>query len=165
MTDIKPLAPEALEAGLDDICQSPRDGGVVVMIVRRPQTGERELLAEGQLDVTEGLVGDNWRTRGSSRNFNPQAGHKQKGRRPALVISPAAYNEKVGLAIFCPITSQVKGYPFEVKIPPGLRVTGVVLSDQVKSLDWQVRQAELICTMPETTVKGVLHKLAALINW
>ena len=67
--------------------------------------------------------------------FTPQAGHEQAGRRPALVLSPASYNGKVGLAILCPITSQTKGYPFEVATPAGSRVSGVILADQVKSLD------------------------------
>jgi mRNA interferase MazF len=96
-------------------------------------------------------------------NFNPQAEHEQAGRRPALVLSPAAYNEKVSLAIFCPITNQEKGYPFEVKIPRGLDVTGVILSDQVKSLDWRARQAELICALPEATVREALGKLNTLL--
>lgn len=77
-----------------------------------------------------------------------QAGHEQAGRRPAVVLSPAAYNGRVGLAVLCPMTNQRKGYPFEVVIPSGLRVTGVVLADQVKSLDWRARQAELICALP-----------------
>lgn len=94
--------------------------------------------------------------------FNPQAGHEQAGRRPALVLSPAAYNAKVGLAILCPITSQVKGYPFEVQVR-GEKVDGVVLSDQVKSLDWRVRQAQLIERLPEPVTAEVLHKLAALL--
>ena len=76
--------------------------------------------------------------------LDPQAGHEQAGRRPALVISPASYNGKVGLAVLCPITNQLKGYPFEVMIPAGLKVGGVVLSDQVKSLDWRIRRAEFI---------------------
>jgi len=67
--------------------------------------------------------------------FNPQAGHEEAGRRPALVVSPKEYNRKVGLALFCPVTSQVKGYPFEVLLPSGLAASGAVLSDQVKSLD------------------------------
>ncbi len=75
--------------------------------------------------------------------FNPQAGHEQAGRRPALVISPKAYNRKVGLLICCPITNQKKGYPFEVNLPEGIGITGVILSDQVKSLDWKVRQANI----------------------
>ena len=64
--------------------------------------------------------------------FNPQAGHEQAGRRPAVVLSPSAYNGKVGLAILCPITSKIKGYPFEVMLPDNLAITGAVLSDQVK---------------------------------
>ena len=68
--------------------------------------------------------------------FNPQAGHEQAGRRPAVILSPAAYNGKTSLAIVRPITNQVKGYPFEVRIPHGLSVSGVILADQAKSLDW-----------------------------
>ena len=96
--------------------------------------------------------------------LNPQAGHEQAGRRPALVISPIAYNEKVGLAILCPITNQIKGYPFEVLIPDGLKVSGAVLSDQVKSLDWQARQAEWICELPQAALDEVLQKLSTLIR-
>ncbi|MGH8071202.1 MAG: endoribonuclease MazF [Candidatus Entotheonellia bacterium] len=95
--------------------------------------------------------------------LNPQAGHEQAGRRPALVLSPAAYNGKVGLAILCPMTNQIKGYPFEVLIPPGLGVTGAVLADQVKSLDWRARKAELMCRIPEATVVEVLQKLRTLL--
>ena len=80
--------------------------------------------------------------------LNPQAGYEQAGRRPALVLSPAAYNGKVGLAILCPLTNQIKGYPFEVLIPSGLSVTGAILADQVKNLDWRARGAELICSLP-----------------
>lgn len=95
--------------------------------------------------------------------LNPQAGHEQAGRRPALVLSPAAYNSRVGLTILCPITNQEKGYPFEVRIPAGLKVTGVILSDQVKSLDWRVRQAVLIDMLPEAVVAEVLMKLSTLL--
>ena len=95
--------------------------------------------------------------------LNPQAGHEQAGRRPALVLSPAAYNHKAGLVVACPITSQVKGYPFEVAIPAGLKISGVVLSDQVKSLDWKAHQAELICKLPAPTVDEVLQKLNTLL--
>jgi mRNA interferase MazF len=94
--------------------------------------------------------------------FNPQAGHEQAGRRPALVLSPAAYNGKVGLAVLCPITSQSKGYPFEVAITTR-KLTGVVLSDQVKSLDWRVRQAEMIERVPDAVVQEVLAKLSSLL--
>jgi mRNA interferase MazF len=97
-------------------------------------------------------------------SMNPQAGHEQAGRRPALVLSPSSYNGKVGLAILCPITSQVKGYPFEVLIPDGLPVTGAVLSDQAKSLDWSARRAELACRVPRDTVQQVLLKLGTLLT-
>src|SRR3982751_1548626 len=84
--------------------------------------------------------------------LDPQAGHEQAGRRPALVLSPSGYNGRVGLALFCPITSQVKGYPFEVPLPAGLPVVGVVGADQVKSLDWRARNATLIGTISEEVV-------------
>lgn len=95
--------------------------------------------------------------------LNPQAGHEQAGRRPAVVLSPLAYNEKVGHAILCPITSQEKGYPFEVKIPGGLDVSGVVLADQVKRLDWRARGAEKICILPRRVMAEVLGKLNVLL--
>ena len=97
-------------------------------------------------------------------SLDPQAGHEQAGRRPALVLSPAAYNAKVGLAILCPITNQVKGYPFEVVIPAGAGVTGAILSDQVKNLDWRVRNTVLICRLPAPLVAGVLRKLGVLLS-
>jgi mRNA interferase MazF len=104
-------------------------------------------------------------TRGDAvwHTLNPQVGHEQAGRRPALVLSPASYNGKVGLAVLCPITSQVKGYPFEVAIPPGLKLSGVVLADQVKSLDWRARKAEFICKLPGETINDVIDKLGALL--
>ncbi len=96
--------------------------------------------------------------------FTPQAGHEKAGRRPALVLSPASYNAKVGLVICCPITSQIKHYPFEVLLPEGLKISGAILSDQVKSLDWKTRQAEFICKLPEAIVDEVLQKLGTLIG-
>lgn len=96
--------------------------------------------------------------------FNPQAGHEQAGRRPALVVSPRSYNRRVGLALFCPITSQVKGYPFEVVIPSGLGVEGVVLSDQLKSLDWRVRRAKRIARLPAEVVEEAVGKILALVD-
>lgn len=96
--------------------------------------------------------------------LNPQAGHGQAGRRPALVISRGAYNGKVGLALLCPITSRAKGYPFEVGIPPGLGVAGAVLSDQVKSVDWRARQVERISTLPGAALREVLAKLGTLVG-
>jgi mRNA interferase MazF len=96
--------------------------------------------------------------------LNPQAGHGQAGRRPAVVLSPAAYNSRVGLALFCPITNQIKGYPFEVLIPEGLAVTGAVLADQIKNLDWRVREADWICTLSAATVATLLGKLNTLLS-
>jgi mRNA interferase MazF len=96
--------------------------------------------------------------------LTPQAGHEQAGRRPALVLSPHAYNAKVGLALLCPVTSQAKGYPFEVAIPPGLPVTGVILADQIKRLDWQARQAAFIAQVPAAVVAEVLVKVNTLLS-
>lgn len=97
-------------------------------------------------------------------SFDPQVGHEQAGRRPALVLSPAAYNGRVGLALCCPVTNRVKGLPFEVALPTGLAVTGVVLSDHVKNLDWRGRNAALICHAPQRVVDEVLAKLATLLT-
>jgi mRNA interferase MazF len=97
--------------------------------------------------------------------FNSQAGHEQAGRRPAVVLSPASYNSKTGWALLCPITSRSKGYPFEVLLPSGLPVTGVILSDQIKSLDWRARQAEVIGRLPPGPLQEVLQKLSALLQW
>ncbi len=95
--------------------------------------------------------------------LNPQTGHEQGGRRPAVVLSPEPYNARAGLALFCPLTSAIKGYPWEVLLPPGLPVSGAILSDQVKSLDWRSRRVEPICALPETWVAEILGKLGALI--
>jgi len=96
-------------------------------------------------------------------NFNPQAGHEQAGRRPGLVLSPKTYNSKLGMAVVVPITNQVKGYPFEVIIPDGLKIKGAILSDQIKNFDWQIREAELICRIPQATFDEVIQKLSALL--
>lgn len=96
--------------------------------------------------------------------FMPQSGHEQSGRRPALTLSPYDYNRKVGLAIFCPITNQIKGYPFEVVIPKGLKASGAILSDQVKSLDWQARKASKICRIPGDILEEVLEKIGMLLG-
>ncbi|WP_274365608.1 endoribonuclease MazF [Paenibacillus thermotolerans] len=96
--------------------------------------------------------------------FNPQAGHEQAGKRPALVISPATYNGKVGLSLLCPVTSKRKGYPFEVLIPKDLPIEGAILADQVKSLDWQSRQAAFISKVPQETLLEVISKMDLLIR-
>ena len=97
-------------------------------------------------------------------NSSPKAGHEQSGRRPAVVVSPGSYNKKVGLGLFCPITSQTKGYPFEVGIPSGMNVSGVVLSDQIKSLDWRAREAQFICKLPVSTINEMSKKLSTLLK-
>jgi len=96
--------------------------------------------------------------------LSPQAGHEQAGRRPAVVLSPRAYNARVGLALFSPITNQIKGYPFEVLIPKELPVSGAVLSDQVRSMDWRTRNAEFVCALPRATIEEILGKLQTLVE-
>lgn len=98
-------------------------------------------------------------------DFTPQVGHEQAGRRPALVLSAADYNGRVGLAVVCLITSQVKGFPFEVALPAGLPIRGVVLSDQARSLDWRGRQAAFVGRIPAGVLNEVVAKLAALVGF
>jgi mRNA interferase MazF len=96
--------------------------------------------------------------------FTPQAGREQAGRRPAVVLTPARYNDKAGLAICCPITSQVKGYPFEVTLPAGLPVSGVILADQVRSLDWRSRRATLVARLPDDVMEDLLLMLGTVLG-
>lgn len=97
-------------------------------------------------------------------NFTPHAGHEQGGRRPALVLTPAAYNGLTGLMLAAPVTSRVKGYPFEVALPHDGPVRGVVLSDHVRSLDWRARRAEYAVAAPVEVLQEVGGKLAALLG-
>ena len=97
--------------------------------------------------------------------FDPQAGREQAGRRPAFIVSPRVYNSRTGLALVCPITNQAKGYPFEVEVPAGLGVSGVILSDHLKSVDWTARRAVRIATCPAETTSKVLAKLAPLLGY
>ncbi len=97
-------------------------------------------------------------------HFNPQAGHEQAGHRPALVLSPATYNAKTGLALFCPITNQVKGYPFEVPIVDIPSISGVALADQLKNLDWRTRGAKYAATVDETVLTEVIARFEALLR-
>jgi mRNA interferase MazF len=97
-------------------------------------------------------------------NFAPQKGREQAGKRPALVISPSSYNRKTQLAVCCPLTRQVKGYPFEVLLPQGLKVEGAILSDHVKSLDWAARKASFICRVTDPILEEVQGKLLALLT-
>jgi mRNA interferase MazF len=98
-------------------------------------------------------------------NLEPQAGREQSGRRTCLVLSPAVYNGRAGLAVLCPITNQVKGYPFEVQLPAGLKTTGAVLADHIKSLDWRVRRAEFHEKLSDAVVREVLEKAMELLNY
>ncbi|MFM7373849.1 MAG: endoribonuclease MazF [Chthoniobacterales bacterium] len=97
-------------------------------------------------------------------SFDPQAGHEQAGRRPAFVLSPESYNRKTGLFLACPITSKVKGYPFEVALPEGLAVSGVILADQIKSLDWKVRRAEFAASAEEDFIEDVIAFVLPLLG-
>jgi mRNA interferase MazF len=96
--------------------------------------------------------------------FDPRAGHEQRGRRPALILSPRAYNAKARLAIACPITSQVKGYPFEVRLPLAGKITGAILADHVKNLDWHARRAVFESKAPEDIVADVRERLRVLLG-
>ena len=97
--------------------------------------------------------------------LDPQAGHEQAGRHPALVLSPAAYNAKARLALVCPITRHAKGYPFEVKVLSVGGLTGVILSDHIKSLDWKVRRAEKLGNCPQQTLDEVRARIAPLLGF
>ncbi len=97
-------------------------------------------------------------------SFSPQAGHEQAGHRPALVLSPFGYNNKTSLVLLCPITSRVKGYPFEVALPSTSTIRGVVLADQIKSLDWKARNVRFECNATSQVVGEVLEKVKVLLN-
>jgi mRNA interferase MazF len=97
-------------------------------------------------------------------DFSPQLGREQRGRRPALVLSHKLYNEKTDLAVICPITSKVKGYPFEIKLPRKYKTKGVVISDQIKSLDWKYRNAEYIEKSSNDIINAILEKVKLIID-
>ena len=96
--------------------------------------------------------------------FDPQAAREQRGRRPALILSPRIYNERAQLAVACPITSKVKGYGFEVAAPPGSAVQGVVLADQLKSLDWKQRRAEFAGKLTLHALQEVRERIRPLLG-
>jgi mRNA interferase MazF len=96
--------------------------------------------------------------------FDPQAGHEQAGQRPALVLSPAAYNRRANLVLVCPITNQAKGYPFEVTLPAGLPLSGVILADHLKSADWAARGAEFVAKAPAHVLADVTAKLRPMLS-
>lgn len=95
-------------------------------------------------------------------NFTPQVGHEQAGHRPAVVLTPASYNQLTGLLIYCPLTTKIKGYPFEVHIAG--KPQNVVLSDQVKSLDWRVRKAEFKGKIAESELEEIRKKVGVLLG-
>jgi mRNA interferase MazF len=97
-------------------------------------------------------------------DFKPQTGREQDGRRPAIVLSNSSYNKKVGLAIFCPITSKIKNYPFEVRLPEDMDVQGVILADQIKNLDWKQRNAEFIAKIDDQIMEKVLSLFGKIIE-
>jgi mRNA interferase MazF len=97
-------------------------------------------------------------------DFDPGAGREQAGGRAALVLSPASYNRPTGLAVVVPITNQGKGYPFEVPLPAGLKVGGVVLSDAVKNLDWRTRNARYLEPAPRALLTAVQERLGLLLG-
>jgi mRNA interferase MazF len=97
-------------------------------------------------------------------NFTPQAGHEQRGVRPAIVLSPKIYNEKTSLCICFPITSKVKGYPFEIALPQNLTISGVILSDQIKNLDYTKRDISFICKAPSSIVRLLQKNILALVG-
>ena len=117
---------------------------------------KRDVVARGYVPDAGDLI---WLT------FDPQAGREQAGCRPALVLSPRLYNEKSGLALVCPVTSRVKGYPFEVILPEEMRISGVILADHLKSVDWKERRAETAGRVPQEVLDDVLSRLAPLLGF
>lgn len=97
-------------------------------------------------------------------DFNPSTGHEQSGRRPAIVLSPSAYNSRTSLAVVAPITNQKKGYSFEVELPKDSKIAGVVLSDHLKSVDWDRRKATYAGRAPADVVKGVQERISLLLR-
>lgn len=97
-------------------------------------------------------------------DFDLQAGREQRGHRPALILSPQEYNKKTGLALVCPITSQIKGYPFEVRIAGKSGIDGVILSDHLRSLDWKARRANYVCTVSDDVLSSVRDKIITLLQ-
>jgi mRNA interferase MazF len=95
--------------------------------------------------------------------FGPQAGHEQSGRRPGVVMSPSIYNGKTGMALCCPVTSQIKGYPFEVLVPGGLKISGAVLADHIRNIDWKTRRAEYLCKLSDKAINEVTEKILSLL--
>ena len=97
-------------------------------------------------------------------DLDPSTGHEQSGRRAAIVLSSAAYNGKTNLAVVVPVTNQVKGYPFEVRLSGNMKTTGVALADAIRNLDWQARRAKYVETVPADILKAIQERLIALLR-
>ena len=97
-------------------------------------------------------------------DLDPSLGHEQRGWRPVIVLSPIAYNDKTGLAVVVPVTNQVKGYPFEVQLPSQMKTTGVALADAIRNIDWRVRRAKYVETLPAEVLKSIRDRLIALLR-
>ena len=100
-------------------------------------------------------------------DFNPQAGHEQAGRLPALVLTTKDFNDKTSLVVLCPITrshTRERRNPFAIAIPQGLQIDGVILADQIRTMDWRAREAEFICSLPTETVDAVLERIGVLLK-
>jgi mRNA interferase MazF len=95
--------------------------------------------------------------------FGPHAGHGQSDRRPGVVMSSSIYNGKTGMALCCPITGQIKGYPFEVLVPAGLKISGAILADHIRNIDWKTRRAEYLCKLPDKVLEEVTGKILSLL--
>lgn len=98
-------------------------------------------------------------------DFNPSVGHEQSGRRPAIVLSPAGYNSKTSLAVVAPITTQKKGYSFEVELPKSSRIMGVVLSDHLRNIDWNRRKATYAASAPPEVLRAVQERICLLLGF
>lgn len=96
-------------------------------------------------------------------DFNPQSGHEQAGHRPAIILSPKNFNETTNFAVICPITRSIKDYPFEVKLPSESKITGVILTDQLKSLDWKSRGLKIVDRAPEDIVNRCIRNIQKFV--
>ena len=95
--------------------------------------------------------------------FAPSTGHEQSGKRPGVVMSSSIYNGKTGMALCCPITSHVKGYPFEVSVPIGVKISGAILADHMRNIDWKTRRAQYLCKLPDNVLEEVTEKILTLL--
>lgn len=133
----------------------------------RPKRREPDALGAGEKPVELVATSDIWvPERGDViwLEFDPQAGREQAGRRPAVVLSPAAYNAPTSRALCVPVSSKAKGYPFEVALPDDFPVQGVAFADQVKCLDWRARHARFVAALPPSVLSSLLARTRALLE-